>query len=159
MTSKRLDWLAEMGKISRWGGASSIDASPGDIVEDANGNLSALHPEEQNALPLHGEPDDQAWLKTDQNGDVVRNDDGEPERGRQGERVETEEEGSSSPGDNSSPSDENKNSFEPTKNGDLPKRVRTTESPSDVDRGDSSTAPSTAGNTPASTTRGTQAKK
>lgn len=92
-----------MAKISRYGGPTDLNAQPGDVIEDGLGRLSALHPEEQEALPLHGEGDENAWLKRDDDAadGVARDEDGVPERGKQGERSED-----LSPGTNSSPSGE-----------------------------------------------------
>lgn len=94
-----------MGKISRYGGPTSIDAQPGEVIEDGLGRFSALHPEEQEAFPLHGNGDENAWLKRDDDAadGVARDDDGVPERGKQGERVERSED--VSPGTSSSRSD------------------------------------------------------
>jgi len=99
-----------MPKISRGGGPSYVLAEPGDVAEDALLRRSALHPDEQAALPLIGEPDDDAWLTRDPEAPdgIARDDDGEPVRGKAGETVGRDDEGSEdlSPGDSSSPSSE-----------------------------------------------------
>lgn len=143
-----------MAKISRYGGPSDQNAAPGDVIEDGLGRLSALHPEEQEALPLLAEPDDNAWIKRDDEAPdgVARDDDGAPERGKQGERVEhdDDEEGDDvSRGDNSSPSGEKLGNFDERKNDADPKPVNTTGNPSNQD---GKQDPFTAGSAAKSTT-------
>ena len=84
-----------MPKISRGGGPSYVLAEPGDVAEDALLRRSALHPDEQAAFPLIGEPDDDAWLTRDPEAPdgIARDDDGEPVRGKAGETVERDDEG------------------------------------------------------------------
>lgn len=112
-----------MAKISRYGGPTSIDAAPGEVIEDGLGRLSALHPEEQEAFPLHGDGDENAWLKRDDDAadGVARDEDGVPERGKQGERSE-----GVSPGTNSSPSSEKPLKSGKTTSDDDPLPARTT---------------------------------
>jgi len=128
-----------MAKISRYGGPTDANAAPGDVIEDGLGRLSALHPEEQEALPLHGEGDDNAWIKRDDDAadGVARNDDGEPLRGKQGERVEKnddDEDGDDvSRGNSSSQSEEKHDNFDARKNDAAPKPASTTGNPSNPD--------------------------
>jgi len=127
-----------MAKISRYGGPTSVNATPSDVIENAVGQFSALHPEEQEAFPLHGEGDENAWLKTDADGNVVRDDEGEPERGKQGERVENaddEREGREdvSPGASSSPSSEKHEKSSDERDDDGRPHVSQTESRSNPD--------------------------
>jgi hypothetical protein len=53
-----------MARISRYGGPSDVSAQPGDVATNAEGLISALHPDEQGALPLYGEGDESEWLGT-----------------------------------------------------------------------------------------------
>lgn len=158
-----------MPKISREGGASYTLAEPGTIVEDANGFRSALHPEEQNALPLRGEENESEWLRNkdgyDDQGypldDDRRQRGDDPERdeadGQSVERRRSNDEGSeSSPGNSSQRSGENTNTSDETKPADLPKRVRTTGNRSDETSTVNSDAPSTDGAGKASDAKSTR---
>ena len=137
-----------MAKISREGGPSWIDAQPGAVAEDANGWRSALHPDEQAAMPLHGEPDESAWLKPEDERHP-RNERREldDERRREGEPKEGEP---GWPGTNSSQSTETPTNGNEKSATDGRQPARTTENPSEPDSTENSGARSTAGNTTAS---------
>lgn len=110
-----------MPKISRGGGPSSVDARPGDIIEDGNGRPSALHPDEQGALTLQGDRDDSQWLDREDGEDV-------------------------SPGNSSSRSSKKQPSSDATRSDDRRQPARTTASRSNQDaKPDNSTAGSTGG--------------
>ncbi len=122
-----------MAKISRFGGPSSTDANPGDVVLDATDKLSALHPDEQGAAPLYGEGDGKSWLVRDPGAPdgVARDDDGEPKRGEHGSVVEGGED--SSRGNSSSRSSEKQPSTDVTNSDGDRKPAPETESLSDPD--------------------------
>lgn len=120
-----------MAKISVGAGPSDGLAQPGDTATDALQRESALHPEEQAAMPLEGEGDESKWLS------------------REGDDAPSH-------GNSSSASDEKQQNSDEKKSSDDQAPARTTENPSGQDRAESSTARSEASGT---TRRATASKK